>query len=317
MRALILNACIWRSAASASLTLAIALFGVASAQDIPRTMDGRPDFQGTWSADFVPLLVERMPSASGLIVGDAEAERLAKEFWTQRRATTLNSDNLDLGMGAKLPRVNGQWRSSHVTEPIDGKVPLTPLGIEVRNAGRQRRDAVGDGPESRPETERCVIGTSGPPLLTYPTDNLRQFVQTRDHLVISSETISSDVRIIGINAAKRPAALSSYVGDSTARWDGDVLVIETSGMRALGLVQPGIIITGEAKVIERLSLLTPNELLYRYTIEDPKVFSQGWTAEYSMKRSSARMYETACHEGNYTMTYILLGARETRRRASR
>ena len=65
-----------------------------------------------------------------------------------------------------------------------------------------------------------------------------------------------------------------------------------------------------AKITERLEFNGPNELVYRYTINDPAYYAKPWTAEYAMVRTSDQMYEFACHEGNYSLGGMLSGARK-------
>jgi len=62
-------------------------------------------------------------------------------------------------------------------------------------------------------------------------------------------------------------------------------------------------------LIERFSLAAPDSLLYEFTVTNPKFFSQPWTVREPMARSNDRMFETACHEGNYGLEFILRGAR--------
>ena len=62
-------------------------------------------------------------------------------------------------------------------------------------------------------------------------------------------------------------------------------------------------------MIERLSLVAPNELLYQFTIVDPVLYSAPWSAEFSLRREDIKIYEYSCHEGNSSLPDILLAAR--------
>jgi hypothetical protein len=298
----------------AALALAIVLAAPAHGQQtIPRTADGRPDFQGVWTANFLSI-VERPPNASGLVVGEEEARKLAAEVWARQQA--LQGDFADPSSSPANPmRVNGQWRTSQITDPPDGRMPMTAEDLASRAAQRTQAQAM-DDVETRSAVERCVASPGGVVLQVLPTENLRQFVQTRDHLVISSESGVGETRIIGIGAAKRPPALIARAGDSTARWEGDALIVETTNLPDIRL-SPVLAVTDKAVVRESFSPLSANELLYRYTIVDPAVYSRPWSAEYSMMRISARMHENACHENNYSLPNILRGARVAAERAAR
>jgi hypothetical protein len=56
--------------------------------------------------------------------------------------------------------------------------------------------------------------------------------------------------------------------------------------------------------------------LYEFTVEDPTLYSQPWRGELGFNRSPDRIYEYACHEGNYAMIGILAGARHQERHAT-
>jgi hypothetical protein len=56
-------------------------------------------------------------------------------------------------------------------------------------------------------------------------------------------------------------------------------------------------------------------LTYRFTVDDPKVWTRPWTAEVPWKKSIGPIFEHACHEGNYSLTNLLAGAREDEKRA--
>ena len=72
---------------------------------------------------------------------------------------------------------------------------------------------------------------------------------------------------------------------------------------------PTLIVPGEATVIERLTPVSDRELLYQFTVVDPKVYAAPWLAEFSWFRTDKPMYEHACHEGNYSLPNVLAGAR--------
>ena len=123
------------------------------------------------------------------------------------------------------------------------------------------------------------------------------------------------------SATPTPAILT-FTGDSVARWEGDVLVVETLGLRdewPERTLLPGLVVGAKSKVIERFSLLGPNELFYQFSVEDPELYKEPWSAEYVMARQTVRFFEHACHEGNYSLGNILRIARaaERKRQTSR
>jgi hypothetical protein len=286
---------------------------------IPRTPEGRPDFHGVWATDFLPLIFQRIRGARTLVVDDAEARVLSAALYAGWFGDPVGDPGDQIAIGSNLPRVNGQWRTSMIVSPEDGRVPLTAEGGRLASELAVRNNVVPAGHEQRPWMDRCLGSTGTAPFGTYPTSNIREVMQTADNVVIFSDD-TGETRIIGIGAVHRPAAIVSFLGDSIARWEGDVLVVETTGIRgeqATRPVLPGLVVRTESKVIERFSLISADELLYQFTVEDPVVYSRPWQAEYSMSRHHVRTYESACHEGNYSIPNILKAAREAERRAAR
>ena len=309
-----------------ALVLSLLICGAAHAQapDIPRTPEGKPDFTGVWTNDFLPSMMERIPGATAHAIDDAEATTLLKAFHERRRASfpalyDPDEDKVEM----RLPRLNGRWLTTVVSDPPDGKVPLTPEGQKRMDAFRAEaglvnrgREPPAPGPESRNLAERCLKGPGRPPFTGFQIEQVRRFVQTGDHLVIHTEYIS-ETRIIGIDGARRSPVLASFDGDSVARWEDDVLVIETVNPRPESSVRsPGVIVRPEAKLIERLSFVSPDELHYQFTVEDPLIYARPWMAGYGLKRSAIQTLEGPCHEHNYSMASTLSGAREFERRAA-
>jgi hypothetical protein len=64
------------------------------------------------------------------------------------------------------------------------------------------------------------------------------------------------------------------------------------------------------KVIERITRVAPDLLVWDMTFDDPNVWTRPWTIRLPLKLDNDYlMAEYACHEGNYTMFNILSGAR--------
>jgi hypothetical protein len=63
------------------------------------------------------------------------------------------------------------------------------------------------------------------------------------------------------------------------------------------------------KITERFSRAGIDRVLYQFKVEDPTVWTQAWGGEYEFSKAGGRIYEYACHEGNYGLQDILAGAR--------
>jgi hypothetical protein len=110
------------------------------------------------------------------------------------------------------------------------------------------------------------------------------------------------------------------MGDSIGWWEGDTLVIETVDQNPGGayrFLAGGVFYTSPAaKVTERLTRVSPTQILYAFTVDDPGAFTKPWRGELAFNTSKAAMYEYACHEGNYSLPNILAGGRAQDREAA-
>ena len=287
----------------------------------PRTADGQPDLQGIWTnATITPL--ERPAALAGkttLTVEEAAAieKRTADARAASDRFGPLASGSYNRFWYDDGTTVLSTRQTSLVIDPPDGRVPVRP-SAEARRDHYAARSA--DSYEFMSVWDRCI--TRGVPGGMFPAgyNNAYQIVQTPDHVAIAYEMIH-DVRIIPIdNRPPLPARLQNWMGDSRGRWDGDTLVIETRNFNNLGWITTsaasgrikGIPHTDKLHIVERLRRVSKDEISYSATIEDPDIYTRPWTVSFPLTAEPEyRIYEYACHEGNYALENILRGARAT------
>ena len=303
---------------------AVALLATSAAAadyKAPRTVYGQPDLQGVWNTHFV-LPMEAQPGMPSLTLPEAEAAAYARKLSAEAGKLAIFGQDPEVAeiradpSRSDLAIVRGQRRTRQVVQPADGMLPLTRGArgqmrfIEQALRTQTEPPFPTDGPELRPNWERCVVGWGQPPIVSTSDINPRQIVQTRDAVVILTE-YGPDLRIIPFTDKHGPATQSSVLGDSIARWEGDTLVIETVGLPAKDSIRPfpTLFVPASAKVIERYTRLSEKELLYQYTVVDPSIYTAPWLAEYSLYRTAKPILEFACHEGNYSLPNILAGAR--------
>jgi hypothetical protein len=317
-----------------ALIATLALAGAAHAQAAyksPRNAFGQPDLEGVWNNSSLTSLV-RPARFKSLTIPEAEAKTMetqrAQAMSAQNRPSDPNAPAPRAGgdpggynsfwtdAGAKLGRVRGEVRTSWIYEPADGKLPLSPEGKRIFERELNSVRTVFDGPETRPLAERCIIGfgsTGGPPMLNVLYNNNYQIQQARDHVVIIVE-MNHDARIIRLaDKARPPKAVRNWLGDSVGWWEGDTLVVETTqfnpGEALRTYFDNSIYISPDAKVTERFTRVSKDQILYQFEIDDPKIYTQVWKAEMPLNASAQQVYEYACHEGNYALPGILGGAR--------
>ena len=148
-----------------------------------------------------------------------------------------------------------------------------------------------------------------------------QVFQTPDHVVILNEMVH-DPRIVPLDGRPHlPGDLRQWNGDARGYWEGDTLVIESTNFSDLvpsyNPTVASAMGSGEhLRLIERLTRVSADTLLYEYTVDDPVTFTRPFTVALPMRFSEVPMFEYACHEGNYGLLNILRGAREDDRAAA-
>ena len=309
--------------------------------EVPRTPDGHPDLQGNWTN--ITLTPFEREEGRGPVFTWAEVDALERpagqtdgcppdprtvacgradnrsdeSLSDERRLSGAEYSEVYFDPGTRVAIVDGEPRSSLLTHPANGRRPsLTPEGERRIQENRDFRSQFGlyDHPELRPLGERCIIngstsGPSGPPMVPKTSYNGNfTIVQTADHVMIMVEMIH-DTRIIRIGSGPRlPPHIRPWMGDSWGHWEGDALVVETTNINPQQTLQ-GIPPSEHMRVTERFTRVDEETILYEFTVEDPTMYTQAWGGEIPIKKFYDKLYEYACHEGNYSMYSVMSGAR--------
>jgi hypothetical protein len=324
------------------LALALAALLIATAAQagpVPRAADGHPSLTGVWTNASVTKLTRPL-NVKALVVGPAEAAKLARDF-PMTRLLESDAAPTDAAAGAPPPsdavlagynlfwidpgrtlaQVKGQHRTSWIVDPPDGQLPFSDAGraLVAKAQAYARAADTPAGPDSLEPWDRCLIasrGSGGPGMLNNIYNSNYQIVQTPGAVAIVVEMVH-DARTIPVFPSKAaaqaghgPAALHPWLGDSTAWWEGDALVVETVHVNPeQGRAGP-IFLTPAGRVTERLTRVSEKQILYEFTVEDPAYYRQPWRAEMSLNAIPGQVYEYACHEGNYALPGILKGTRQ-------
>ena len=298
---------------------------------LPRTIDGQPDLQGVWANNTITP-VERPE-----VFGDKEFLTDEDMAFLRRRIIEISAEGTDalFGQGVLEAAFAGevvsydpttgnydsQWmvdrtihrRTSQIIDPPDGQYPpRTETAIAAARELREHREAhPADSWLDRPLGERCV--SFGAPRLGSGYNSYQQIVQTRDTVAIIQE-MAHDVRIIPL--VPKPHIdedIQLWHGDSRGWWDGDTLVIETTNYSEQSSTGPD---TVKKVNIERLTRISESQIQYQFTSNDPGTYTAPYTREIIFDKSPDKIYEYACHEGNYGMANILSGHRALERMAA-
>jgi hypothetical protein len=213
-------------------------------------------------------------------------------------------------------------QTSLVVDPPDGRVPVKP-SAEARRDDYAARNA--DSYEFMSPWDRCI--TRGIPGSMFPAgyNNAYQIIQTPGYVTIHYEMIH-DARIVPLDNRPRSARMQTWFGEPRGRWDGDTLVVETTNYHNKGWITTsaasarikGIPHSDKLRVIERFSRVSKDVINYSATIEDPEMYTRPWTISFPLTADPEyRIYEYACHEGNYAIANILSGARAVEKAATK
>ena len=250
-----------------ALAVAFMIAGIASAEDksssasakVRRTADGHPDFSGIWS-----YAISLPPGAVKKVVDGKVVVEKADQ--------TARHGNPNVAHGA-LP-----WTAAPSYKP--------EFQAKVKNleANESKLDAV------------FYCGRPGTPRIGSP----RRIIQLPGEMVFLYEDISGDpYRVVPTDGRPhRKDPNPSYYGDSVGHWEGDTLVVDSTGfVEDSWFGEDGYFHTAAMHVIERFWRDGEN-MIYQVTVEDPNVLAQPWTAPpHVVKPSTEPLEESpACKE---------------------
>jgi hypothetical protein len=314
----------------------LSVLGYVAGYKAPRTPWGDPDLQGIWSGNDL----QGVPTTRARTVGNRLI--LTDEEYRQRvsaRDKLVEEDNLDFTLdkaeefeakgtvgGPVSPPPHWLERSKNISrlssflvEPVDGQMPATTPEANAartqRQQAQQARRATLQGREAdsytdRSNYDRCIsngpMGSMTPKI--YNSGN--RIVQGPGWVAWSQEMIHETRVIPTDNRPTVSPAIKSWMGTSVGHWEGDTLVVVTTGIKPESAISQ-MPISDEGKLIERFTRVGPKTLEYRMTVDDPKTWVAPWTIMMPLPLDEDYIFaEYACHEGNYTMFNILSGSRK-------
>jgi hypothetical protein len=302
-------------------TLVLAPSNTASqtaAKASSRTAWGHPDLQGIWTTDAEILVPFERPAQFGdrpLLTDEELAKRAAD---AQRRIVDDKSDRR-AGSALGTPEHwfeigNGlSARTSFIVDPANGRLPpLIPGAKRIEGlyeTGLMTNDVpeLINNPEDTGLASRCI--TRGVPETWMPSiyNNGFQIVQTPDYLVIHHERYS-ELRIIALDGSAHVSPrIRRWTGDARGRWEGETLVVDVTNFTNKARFKG----SGETlHIVERLTRVGADTLNVAVTVEDPTRWARPWRFEVNGRKDPKyRIFEMACHEGNYTQRHIMSAAR--------
>jgi hypothetical protein len=288
----------------------------------PKTSWGDPDLQGQWPATAnIPM---QRPTNLGERAELTDEELAQRESQAKKQAA---EDGEEVAKGNTEVTINppSYWvehgkpvrQASLVVDPPNGRIP--PLTPEGKAAVQAQRGGLGPGshfPDKVDSWEdfdiysRCITRGMVSSMLPTLYNFGNEIVQAPGYVIIRNEMIH-ETRVIPLDGRPHVGkGVVTYMGDSRGHWDGNTLVVETTNLKA----QPGAgggLFSDAAVLTERFTRTSPNDLSYDLTVNDLKTWTKPWSLHMPYKQDPHyKIYEYACHEGNYMMLDALSGARD-------
>jgi hypothetical protein len=239
----------------------------------PRTANGKPDFSGLWE----PVHTKTTGPGAGLngtaplpfaIPTTPDDPPVAQFF--------------NIGAGFK-----------------DGLLPFTPWGTQVR---AQRK---GNDNKDNPDALCLPLGLTQLHMHPQP----REIVQTPREIVVLYEANGNVRRILtdGRPLPNKDNLSPWWYGYSVAHWDGDTLVVETTGFRDdVWLDVEGSPLTNTGKMTERFRRVNYGNLEIEVTVEDPKAYTHPWTVMIKQRvMLNTDLIEFICNENEKSDAHLV------------
>jgi hypothetical protein len=200
--------------------------------------------------------------------------------WDVEAHSASASDVLELGARGLVPPGLG------VVE--GGAIPYRP------DALAKKRDNMANRLTRDPEIKCYLPGVPRATYMPYPF----QILQSRNHIMLVHEFAGAVRTIYMTDQTEAPA--DSWMGWSNGRWDGETLVVDTTGFNDLSWFdRAGNFHSDALHVVERFTPRSADTLNYEVTIEDPNVFTRPWTMRMPLYRRvepDAQILEIRCVE---------------------
>ena len=242
----------------------------------PRTADGKADLNGIWQA-----LV-----TANIDVQDHDAQP---------------------GPRPELMGAYGAWPPGQgVVE--GGELPYRPEALAKKKQNADNRMVVHITSDPRrydtgdPELKCYRPGLPRANYMPYPF----QIIQSQKNVMIAYEYAHA-LRTIFMDEQHKEAPADSWMGWSSGRWDGDTLVVDTTGfVPYTWFDRAGDYHSDALHVVERYTLVSPYHLMYEATVEDPNVFTRPWKVSFPLYRrmeKNVQLLDFNCVEFAEEMMY--------------
>jgi hypothetical protein len=236
---------------------------------VPRTPDGKVDLTAP-----APRTADGHPDFSGIW-----------EVYRERRTPPPASSAGAPGLAPVRPN---ESQFFNIGVGLKEPIPFTPWAAALRKSRASENN------KDNPDAHCLPIGLTQLHMHPQP----RKIVQTPNLIVIIYEA-NSGLRQIFLDGRPLPKDPDPWwYGYSVGKWDGDTLVVETTGFRDdVWLDVEGTPLTSSGKTIERIRRPNFGTLETEMTIEDPKAYTKPWTVNFRHRiMVDTELIEFVCQE---------------------
>ena len=250
--------------------------------NVPRTADGKPDLLAR-----APRARDGKPDLSGI---------WSNPGWREIGAGSgVSGTGGAPGTPAVLPRGPGLFFD--IGSGVPGGLPFQP------SAAALKKQRMADNMKDNPDAHCLPMGNMQ--LHTHPQP--RKIVQTPDVIVILYEG-NAGIRQLFTDGRPLPKNDPQpwWFGYSTGRWEGDTLVITSSGFRDGGWLDVnGSPLTDAATVTERFTRVNYGNLTIEVTVDDPKAYTRPWSVTVNQQiMLDTELIEFVCLENEQSTKHF-------------
>jgi len=312
-----------RFAAGVGVALLTASVAAQKPYTPSKTPWGDPDIRGTYTSDnSIGVPFERPPQfGARATLTDAEFEardkandeQIAKdnserpEASFEEDAAANNAPRHWLERGTNLSRA-----TSLVVDPPNGRIPpMTPEGQRHLAESRLGFFRQNDAAEFHSYYDRCITRGVVSSILPAIYGNGTRILQGPGYGVVQNEMIHED-RVIPIDskAPRLGKDIQLYMGDPRGHWDGNTLVVDSRNFTDRIGVGFGTVNSTSLRLVEKFTKTAPDTLHYEFTVDDPVTYTAPWSVALDLNaKPGYKIYEYACHEGNYGLRNMLSASR--------
>ena len=173
--------------------------------------------------------------------------------------------------------LTGVWGFQSAAEWVKGEPPMTPWEAARYHSEKTQftNPPTLDGQDTDPLFHCDPVGIPKPYMMAWPI----QIVQTPSEVVVLFAMHSNYIEAyLNADHAKNPG--HTWFGDSTAKWEGNTLVVDTVGFNdRTWYDRHGHSHSDQMHLVQRFTRVDHDHLKYEMTTDDPKAYTQAWGGE--------------------------------------